>query len=298
MGTVYCNGEFLPDAAASVPLFDRGFLYGEAVFETLRVYSSPSPFRTAEHLDRLRKSAALIGLSPGLSFRGDFLENLLMETSTRNGGADLLLRLSLTGGSDGTFGPRTWEGRAPGIYIAAKPFSGLPGNMFRNGVNISIGKLKKTSSSSMPAAAKTHNFLNSLLALREAEAAAAFETLLSTPDGSVAECAFSNVFVVNAGILQTPALNTGILPGITRGIVIQLAETAAAAIDSPIRKVSETRLSIEQVREADEIFLTSTSIEVLPVRSVDSIPVGGRTPGPVTCMLQDMFRKEVKETNE
>ncbi|MFO7898474.1 MAG: aminotransferase class IV [Planctomycetota bacterium] len=276
MNEVYLNGEFVERDAATVSAFDRGVLYGDGLFETVRAYAG-QPLDLDEHLARLAGSAAFLGIpfpgcEPVAAAVGDLID--------RNGLGDAYVRVTLTRGEHtGALAPD--EPREPTLLVEARELHPYPAELYQRGADVIVSSLAHNSRSPLRAH-KTTNYLPSILAKREAAERGALEAVLLDPAGHVCECATSNVFCVRGGALFTPPLDLNILPGITRRRVIELAGAAGT-------EVREERFTADALRSADEAFVTNSLMEVLPVRSVDGARVSA-APGPVTRSLRAAYR--------
>jgi branched-chain amino acid aminotransferase len=287
---VNMDGELVPTSRARVSIFDRGFLAGDLVYEVVRTYGL-APFALPEHLGRLARSAARIGLD--LPWGPGRLEREITRTIEASRGGDepdpgaapwnrgeRSVRLVVTRGAAEE--ARAW-GVDPGprVMIAAAPLRGPPASAYREGVACLLVPARVPRAD---AQAKTGGHLAEALAAREALAAGAHEALFVDGAGRVTEGSSSNVFRVKAGRLETPPPSAGILAGVTRGLVLALAREAGLA-------AAERELSRAEFEEADEVFLTSTTREVLPVTLLGGRRVGAGSPGPVTARLHHLFRE-------
>ena len=279
---IYLNDRFVREEEAVVSVFDHGFLYGDGVYETIRSYGSRI-FMQDQHLARLRRSADAIGLTIPIPEHG--WPALLHEAMTRNDvgheRTDAYLRITISRGA-GDIGLDPALCPAPTVVIMTKPLHPPPPEQYRTGVNLIVARTRRNLPSALSPQIKATNFLNNILAKREAIAAGAFDSILLNWESHLTECTVSNLFFVQAGRLCTPALACGLLDGITRDIVLSLAQEAQIPVD-------EGHFGIEAIHEADECFLTNTSIEVMPVTMVDGHPVGSGTPGPLTHQLHMYF---------
>jgi branched-chain amino acid aminotransferase len=280
---IYLNNTFVKDEEAVISVFDHGFLYGDGVYETLRSYGSRI-FMRDQHLSRLFRSAEAIGLMIPIPMKN--WEGILREAMRRNNvGTDLrdaYLRITVSRGA-GDIGLDPALCVSPTVVVMAKPLMPPASHLYETGVNVIIASTKRNLPSALPPQIKTINFLNNILAKREAIAVGAFDSLLLNWEQHLTEGTISNVFLVTNGTLQTPALECGLLDGITRGIVIQLARELEISVE-------EGRYTVDQLYRADECFLTNTSMEIMPVASVDRRPVGDGKPGPLTLKLREQFR--------
>ncbi|WP_121822241.1 aminotransferase class IV [Halostella salina] len=278
----HVNGELVPAEEATVSVRDRGFRYGDAAFETIRVYGG-EVFEWGAHLDRLHRTCETLGIDHGVSDAD--LRVRVQEVLDANGLADASVRLAITRGvQPGKLTPDPEVDPTVVVTAAELPRGGVDGTPVPDGpADLQTVKTRKPDDAALPSDAKTHNYLNGILARRELTDGD--EALLRGPDGSVAEGATSNLFFVDNRGLHTPSEELPILPGITRAVVLDLAERET---DVPSHA---GRYDPEDVREADEAFLTNTTWEVRPVATVDGIEVGG---GPVTQLLSKLFDRLVE----
>jgi branched-chain amino acid aminotransferase len=273
-GMVYLNGDLVPAAEARVSVFDRGFLYGDGVFETVRAYGGRL-FMAEAHHARLVRSAAWAGIA--LPFdRAGFVRILELALGDRR---DALVRLTVTRG-EGPPVPDPAKAGTPTVLGVARP---APEADFERGIALATGPWRVAHGQ-----AKVISHVGAVVALGEARRRGADEAVRLNPAGEVAEGSVSNLFGVWAGTLATPPLDAGILAGITRGIVLDLARRGALC-------VMERTIRPEALRKAQELFVTSTGWEVMPVTALDGAPVGGGKPGPVTARLANLFRDTAKE---
>lgn len=282
----HVNGEVVPESDASVPVADRGFMYGDAAFETLRAYDG-TLFEWEAHLERLEHSCEGLGM-PGVV--PEDLEERVHETLAANDLRDAYVRVSITRGiQPGTLTPRPEVDPTVVVIVKELPRSGLHGERRWDApAVVETVETRKVSPDAIPPDLKTHNYLNGLLArleLRESDGSTrADEALLLDSEGFVAEGTTSNVFFVEDGTLHTTALEGTILPGVTRRVVLDLAEQADIPIETG-------RYPPERFREAAECFLTNTTGEVWPVAELDGREVGG---GPVTETLRRAYDEMVE----
>ena len=276
---VYLNDRFVPQEEAVVSVFDHGFLYGDGVYETLRAYRG-RVFKLAEHLARLERSASRIHLH--LPASPERLTDLVREALRRNQLSDSYLRITVSRGT-GEIGLDPALCKAPTLVIIAKPFQPYPESIYAEGVAVILARTRRNLPEALPPQVKSLNFLNNILAKMEATAAGAHEALMLNHRGDVTEGTTSNVFVVQEGRLRTPSVECGILDGITRELVLQLA----SELNIPSE---EARLSIADLLRAEECFLTNTTQEVLPVTRVDGHVIGDGRPGVLTRRIHASFR--------
>jgi len=279
---IYLNDRFVKEEEAVVSVFDHGFLYGDGVYETIRSYGSRI-FMRDQHLARLRRSADAIGLTipiPELRW-----PSLLHEAMTWNDlgheRTDAYLRITISRGA-GDIGLDPALCPTPTVVIMTKPLQPPPLEQYRIGVNLIVARTRRNLPSALSPQIKATSFLNNILAKRESIAAGAFDSILLNWESHLTECTVSNLFFVQAGRLCTPALACGLLNGITRDIMLSLAREAQIPVD-------EGHFGIESLNQADECFLTNTSMEVMPVTMVDGHPIGNGTPGLFTQQLHRLF---------
>jgi len=277
---IYLNDRFVEAKEAVVSVFDHGFLYGDGVYETLRAYTGRI-FMLLQHLARLRRSAALIGLE--LPIPEKDWPALLQEAIARNSLSDAYVRITVSRG-EGDIGldPRLCP--RPTIVIIAKPFRPHPPELFKKGVTLALVAVRRNHPAALSPQIKSLNFLNNILAKQEAVRRGAFDGLMLHVDGHIAECTTSNLFFVRDGTLCTPSLDCGILDGITREVVLTLAREAGIP-------VAEGRYAPQALLQAEECFLTNTSMEIMPVLAIEGTELGRSCPGPLTARLRELFRE-------
>src|SRR5437660_8103534 len=217
---VYLNDRFVPKEEAVVSVFDHGFLYGDGVFEALRAYRGRS-CQLTEHLARLERSASELGMA--LPVTRERLADPVRESLTRNQLQEAYLRITVSLGP-GEIGLDPALCKSPTLVVIAKPFEPYPASFYTDGVSVIIAQTRRTPPEALPPQVKSLNFLNNVLAKMEATAAGAHEALLLNHRSEVTEGTTSNVFIVTGGRLRTPSAACGILEGITRNVVLQLAQ--------------------------------------------------------------------------
>ncbi len=282
---VSLDGRLVPPAEARISVFDRGFLQGESVYEVLRTYGG-HPFELGRHLARLASSAARTGLPLPWDAARTAAEVRRALAASRGGdvpepgaapwnAGERSVRVVMTRGGGEAF-PEV----APAAVIIAEPIHAPPLAAYREGVRLEVVEVDR---SGVDASAKTGHRLSHAVALRAARAAGAHEAVFADARGQVTEGASSNLFCVRAGRLCTPPLAAGILEGVTRGAVLALARAAGLPVE-------EAPLTVAELGAADEVFITSTAREILPVSRLGPRPVGAGRPGPVTERLHRAFR--------
>jgi branched-chain amino acid aminotransferase len=278
------NGHVTPAGEARVSPLDRGFLYGDSVYETVRTYNR-RPFRLGPHLDRLRRSAEALGIAAD---RAPVDPNRAVEDILeRAANPESAVRVILSRGVGG-IGYDPSECLTPTLVVHVRPCPVIPDAWRREGVDIAIVPVTRNASTAVDPAIKASNLLNNYLAWEAGRRLGVFEPILLNPAGRVAEGASSNLFLVCADRLITPDLRSGLLRGITRDVVLDLARAAGIA-------AREEPIDPSALRGADEAFLTSTLKGILPVRRCDGWPVRDGRPGPVTVRLMTLFDALVQE---
>lgn len=279
---VLIDGVLCGPDGAMVSVYDRGFLFGDAVFEVLRTYRGV-PFAWDEHVARLRRSAERVFLDlpvDGAVLRGEVERGLVAAANDESS-----VRIVLSRGT----GPVTLDPAAAGRplrVILVETVVAPPRELYSVGIAAVTVRTQRSADGTAAAGAKVTNYLESLLAVREAKASGAQEALIVDGRGEVLEGATSNVFVAKDGRLATPPVEAGILAGITRAHVLQAAAAAGIGVD-------ERRLRPEGLYEADEVFVTSSIRELLPVVRVDGRAIGAGVPGPIARSLHRAFRVAV-----
>ena len=251
---VFLNGRTLPEERARISIHDRGFLCGDGVYETLRVYDG-KPFLLHQHLDRLLTSLAKIKLRLPWSMKkiGEATVNVIRINRHR----EAAVRITVSRGP----GPQGFDPRAcknPTILITSRPFSGYRSELYRTGMRVFVSSVRRNSPLALPPSIKSTSCINNILAKIEAVDRGMDEAVLLGDDGAVTEGTISNIFAVKRDRLLTPALNGGLLPGVTRAHVCRLARGEGL-------RVIETKLRPRDLLTADELFLTSSLMEIMPI---------------------------------
>jgi len=280
---VCLNGEFLPEDQAKVSVFDYGFLYGDGLFETLRCYRGQI-FALEAHLNRLSCAASALRLPIPSESR---LRGLLNDTLLKNNLQEALLRLSLSRGI-GAPGLRPARCTSPTLVIAARSFEGCSEAQYKQGVSAVIVRTPRSAAVEGGANLKSLSFLNNVMARLEAEAQEAFEGIFTTKAGFLSEGSISNLFWCSRGKLSTPSRAAGILEGVTRQVIIGLARDAGWPVEEGLFRP-------KALFEAEEAFLSSTGLELMPLSTLNGQKIGTGRPGPVTQKLQALFSKAVLE---
>jgi branched-chain amino acid aminotransferase len=272
------NGKIIPDTERCISSGDRGFLYGDGIFETLRTYNE-EPFKLAEHLERMRCSAEKLRIS--FEYTNAEISENITKLLEKNGVQDAYIRITLSRGEGGS-GLQMSDGLSPTILIQVKSFTPYEKKLYEEGMSLIVSRHRRSTTSPI-CRHKTTNLLTSILLKEEAKDKSANEAIVINTDGDVAECVVSNIFMVNNGSVVTPSLDTNILPGITRRTVLDICQ------DSGI-SASEERFKIETLIKADEIFITNSLMEIMPVSRVEDNKIGKVTPGKITQQLMSAYK--------
>jgi branched-chain amino acid aminotransferase len=278
---VWIDGKPIDADQAKVPVFDRGFLYGDSVYEVLRTFSG-KPFAVKEHLDRMDRSAALLMMQ--LPPRAE-IERALGETLAAAGEPDAYVRIVVTRGA-GDIGLDPALADQPRLIIIARPVKLPEPAQYADGVEVAIVHRSRSAAPGQPGAldpqAKSGNYLVSVLAVAEARRRGAYEAILTDSVGRITEGGSSNLFIVGGGRVSTPPVSAGLLEGITRGKVIGAARAAGIAVD-------ELPLWPIDLHRAEEAFLTSSVRGIVPIARVDGQVIGSGKPGPLTRRVMSLY---------
>lgn len=281
---IYINGKLVPQAEATVSVFDHGLLYGDGVFEGLRSYGGKI-FHLEEHICRLFESAQAIYLKIPLS--QEEICKAINETIAANEIVDGYVRVVITRGV-GTLGLGPDKCDNPQIIIIADVIALYPAEYYEKGLEIITSSVIRNHPAALSPRIKSLNYLNNILAKIEGMQAGCIEALMLNHKGEVAECTGDNIFLIRKGELLTPPLDAGILGGVTRDAVMEIAREAGMT-------VREIALTKHDVYIADECFLTGTAAEVIAVVKVDGREIGTGKPGPITLDLKERFHKLTRE---
>lgn len=279
---VFLNDRFVRKEEAMVSVFDHGFLYGDGVYETLRSYGDRI-FMRDQHLARLRRSAESIGLTipiPETQWP-DLLHEAMRRNEVGTDRVDAYLRITVSRG-EGEIGLDPALCPRPTVVIMTKALHPPSPALLRDGVALTVAQTRRNLPAALSPQIKSTNFLNNILAKRESITAGTFDSLFLNWRDELTECTISNLFFITSGTVHTPALDCGILDGITRSIVIALAKEEGLP-------VHEGSYHLPDLQTAEECFLTNTSMEVMPVSRVETFTIGNGRPGPITRRLQARF---------
>ncbi|HYA11682.1 MAG TPA: aminotransferase class IV [Thermodesulfovibrionales bacterium] len=276
---VYVNGKLVPAKEAVISVFDHGFLYGDGIYETMRVYDGVT-FMLDEHLKRLFRSASLIGLTIPLDT--DSLKTAIYDTLIANALKNAFVRLTASRG----YGPIGLDPDLcpePTVVIIAQEMKDYPKSFYEKGISLIIPETRRNFRGAINPQIKSLNFLNNILAKIEAKKKGTYDVVMLNVYGKLTEGTISNVFFYKNSVLCTPSLECGILDGITRGIVIDLALRDGL-------RVEESEFTKEDLYSAEEVFITNSTMEVMPISKVDDRKYAV---GNITKLLHKAYREEV-----
>lgn len=279
---IYIDGKFYSKEDANISVFDHGLLYGDGIFEGIRVYNG-KVFRLKEHIERLYSSAQAIALNIGLT--RDEMKAAIEETVRVNEKLNAYIRLVVTRGV-GDLGISPYLCRKASVIIILGDISLYPEENYAKGIAIITSSVRRISPDQFDTRIKSLNYLNNILAKIEAVQAGCLEAVMLASDGYVAECTADNIFTVKKGTVCTPYSYGSSLEGITRGAVMDAAKNLG--IDC-----RETRMTQYDLYTADEVFITGTGAEIMPVTKIDGRIIGEGAAGPVTALLRKEFWKIV-----
>ena len=279
---IYIDGKIVDESEAKVSVFDHGLLYGDGVFEGMRAYAGKI-FKLGEHLERLYNSAKAIALEVPMS--RDELAAATEKTMQANQLRDAYIRLLVTRGV-GDLGLDPRKCPKPCVIIITASIELYPEDLYENGLEIITGSTRRMNPAALNPRIKSCNYLNNILAKIEGIRAGVMEVLMLNDQGCIAECTGDNVFRVAGQLIETPPPDAGILEGVTRNAVMELAREAGLA-------VRERDLTLYDLYCSEEVFLTGTAAEIIAVTKIDGRAIGSGKPGPVTADLRARFRKLV-----
>jgi branched-chain amino acid aminotransferase len=282
---IWIDGKMLPEEDAKIGVLDHGLLYGDGCFEGIRVYNGRI-FKLQSHLERMWQSAERIRLD--LPFTHEVIAAAVRETVEANGITDGYVRVVFTRGV-GTLGLHPFLCPKPTVFVIADTIKLYPAELYEEGMKIIVADRPRIPRECLDPQIKSLNYLNNILAKIEAIDAGVLEALMLNIDGWVSECTGDNIFVVKDGRLSTPPVDAGILDGITRRFVMN---ELCPALGLPIE---ERMMRLEEVLDADEVFLTGTAAEVIGVSQVGDHVIGGGAVGSITTRLVQEFRARTGE---
>lgn len=275
---VYIDGHFVPAAEARISVFDHGFLYGDGVFEGIRVYDG-TIFRLAQHIERLYHSAQCLLLTIPLS--PEAMHETIVEAVRRRGLPDQYVRVVVSRGT-GDLGLDPRRCPQPSVVIIADTISLYPAHFYTDGLELVTAATRRTSASALDPRIKSLNYLNNILAKLEAQQAGMLEAVMLNAEGYLAECTADNLFFVRQGQLLTPSTAAGALQGVTRDSVLDIAQELGL-------RTTEGFFTRYDVYTADECFMTGTGAEIVPVIRLDGRTIGTGRPGPLTQQIRQSF---------
>lgn len=279
--TIFLDGAFLDAADAKVSVYDHGLLYGDGIFEGIRAYNG-NVFKLDEHLRRLYQSAQSIMLH--IPYTQAELVDIVCETLRRNDYDTAYIRLLVTRGI-GNLGLDPFLCQRAGVVVIAEPLAMFSSELYEQGISVITAATRRNRSDVLSPKVKSLNYLNNVLVKMEAHAAGASEALMLNSEGYVVEASGENIFVVKDDVLYTPPTYLGALEGITRNTVIQLARQMSCVVE-------ESPFTRHDVYVADEVFLTGTAAEMVPVIQVDGRKIANGKPGPHTNRLHQAFQAQ------
>lgn len=284
---IYLNGKMVEKEKAVISVFDHGLLYGDGIFEGIRSYGGLI-FKLKEHIDRLYRSAEAIQLK--IPMTKDEMRKAIVETLKANKLNDSYIRPVVTRGA-GDLGLDPRKCKSSTVFIIADKIALYPEKFYRNGLEIVTAKTRRNLITALDPKIKSLNYLNNILAKIDAIKGGTEEAIMLSYNDYVAECTGDNIFMVKGEKLFTPPTDIGALEGITRAVVIDLAKSIKVYFE-------EKKLRLEDFYNADEVFLTGTAAEIIPVTAIDKKRIGTGKPGPVTARLMDEFKKLTKTDGE
>lgn len=281
---VNLDGKIVSAVEANISVFDRGFLFGDSIYETLRTYNR-KPFLMDRHLQRLQNSAAMLYIDLTVSLSE--ISSRVLQTVEASSNRECYIRIIVSRGTAAKMGLDIHFSESPRVVIIVVPLEPPPADYYERGVNISLVSVRRNDITTLNPKIKSSNLLNNVLAYVEAKKQGSYEGVLCNIAGNVAEGTGSNIFMVKGGKLLTPPPEAGLLEGVTRALVLELAKSEGI-------RSEESQFSPGDLLGADECFITSTTKEILPVRQIDHriFPV---VPGDVTRQLMAAYRDFVAQ---
>lgn len=282
-GIVYINGEFFPEDQAKISVFDRGFLYGDSIYEVTRSYEH-RPYKLQEHLDRLRHSAQRLGME--LPYTDTYLRQELEKANQKVNLPSCYFRIIITRGI-GPIGLDHTEKINYNLIIMARNLPPYPEKWYFEGLHFAIVSVVRLNRESLDPNVKSGNYLNNVLAMQEARKQGATDAIMLNRDGYVTEGTTSNVWMIKHNELVTPPLAAGILKGITRETIIDLCRQNDIS-------VTEKNFTAQELKEAEEVFISSATKEIVPVCRLDDVILSGGKPGELTRKLMALYKRQVR----
>ncbi len=283
MDDVYLNGAFVESAAARISVFDQGFLYGDGIYESFRSVGN-GLYQFSRHYQRLLQSAE--ALAYPINFTQQQLEEILLELRRRNGLDNAYYRITMTRGI-GQIGFQREIGSDLTFLIIAREFKGFADHYYRSGIELQVAQTRRNAPEAINPKIKSISNLNSLLGKLEAKAAGAFEVIMLNNKEHICEGSASNIFWVRGQWVFTPAASTGLLEGVTRSTIIRLCEEKLNL------RVIAGEFKLQDLQFSDEVFITSTSLEVMPVVRVAGFTINQGEVGPIARRLRDELHNDM-----
>jgi branched-chain amino acid aminotransferase len=280
---IYLHDKLLDRENAKISVLDRGLLFGDSVYETLRTYKNRA-FLLDQHLDRLYNSAKLLYFK--IPFTKDYIKNIVNKALTQLAWKETYIRIIITRGEATEISLEFKKAKSPNLIIIFDEFRELDPNLYEKGADIIIAKIRRNPAASFNPAIKSGNYLNNMLAYNEAKVQNAFDALLLNYEGFISEMSTSNIFFVKKDILFTPSLDVGILAGTTRNFILDIAR------ENNI-KFEEGFYNEKDIFDAEECFVSSTLKEILPVRTINKEKIFSLIPGKSTKKLIELFLKKI-----
>lgn len=278
MSWIWVNGDWCEDSRPVLSALDRGFLYGDGVFETLRVYDGEI-FQLPAHWQRMAASSEFLRIPLDLTL--EEAGRIVAELLGKNGESGAVVRITLSRGAASP-GLRIGGAAEPTLIFQSRAFRPYPGEIYRRGADLIIARVRQNGDSPLPRH-KTSNYLLYCLARQEAFDAKAHDALLLNQHGQVCETSVANLFWVMGSVVHTPPIHCGLLPGITRQNIFRIAESEGV----PCR---ETAIPAGDLFDMDEVFMTNSLMEIAPVRRIDNRRIGEKAPGELTARLMARYR--------
>jgi branched-chain amino acid aminotransferase len=281
---VYLNDRFVEQEDAKISVFDHGLLYGDGIFEGIRLYDG-CVYKLDAHLERLEMSAKALMLN--MPWSREYIADALCESCRVNNLKNGYIRLVVTRGV-GSLGLNPLTCSKPQLIIIADDITLYPAEYYEKGLSIITSATRRNHQAALPPMIKSLNYLNNILAKVDALNMGAFEAIMLNDHGMVAECTGDNIFIVHKGIIYTPPVNTGSLDGITRGGIFEIADDLGI-------ELIERDITRYEIWTSDECFLTGTAAEVIPVTELDKRPIGDGKVGDMTKRLLKEFQARVSK---
>jgi branched-chain amino acid aminotransferase len=283
---VFLNGQYVDINNANISIFDRGFSYGDGLFETMRSYSGHI-FQLDLHLKRFFKSTQDIFIT--VPYNPEQLSEIISEVINKNGLKEAIIKLTITRGVSEP-GLSIQSSNSPTLLVYARPYKPLPKEHYENGVNVSLHSFSAAKISGLSTQIKSCNYLSNILIKKLADDKDTFEGIMLNEKGHVCEGTTSNIFIVKNDVLITPPISQYVLEGVTRKVILDIAKC-----HNIIGK--EDNFTAKEIESANEVFLTNTGIEVLPVSKVDNLTLKKPAPGPLTNFLYGQFLNLIDEVS-